>query len=434
MSQPMQTPLAPVRWKKLIPIAFITYSLAYLDRANYGFGAASGLAHDLNITPGVSSLLGALFFLGYFFFQIPGGIYAEKRSAKVLIFASLILWGILATATGMVNNVTLLAVIRFLLGVAESVVMPAMLVFLSHWFTKQERSKANTFLFLGNPITVLWMSIVSGYLVNSFGWRGMFILEGLPAIVWAAIWWFIFVDRPKEAKWLTEREKEDLEAALAAEQTAMAPIKNYSEAFRSKKVLSLSFIHFFWNIGMYGFIMWLPSILKTASGLGIVATGWLSAAPYVLAVPLMLSASWFSDRFQKRKLIVLLFLGIGAAGFIGSFTLGASNFWLSYVLLVIAGGAMYTPYGPFFAAVPELIPRNVVGGAMAFIVSFGALGSFAGSWVVGYLNGTTGGPDASYIFMGGSLILAVLLTALTGFTHKKPAGKQLGDLSASPLK
>ncbi len=434
MSQPMQTPLAPVRWKKLIPIAFITYSLAYLDRANYGFGAASGLAHDLNITPGVSSLLGALFFLGYFFFQIPGGIYAEKRSAKVLIFASLILWGILATATGMVNNVTLLAVIRFLLGVAESVVMPAMLVFLSHWFTKQERSKANTFLFLGNPITVLWMSIVSGYLVNSFGWRGMFILEGLPAIVWAAIWWFIFVDRPKEAKWLTEREKADLEAALAAEQTAMAPIKNYSEAFRSKKVLSLSFIHFFWNIGMYGFIMWLPSILKTASGLGIVATGWLSAAPYVLAVPLMLSASWFSDRFQKRKLIVLLFLGIGAAGFIGSFTLGASNFWLSYVLLVIAGGAMYTPYGPFFAAVPELIPRNVVGGAMAFIVSFGALGSFAGSWVVGYLNGTTGGPDASYIFMGGSLILAVLLTALTGFTHKKPAGKQLGDLSASPLK
>ncbi|EMO6843119.1 TPA: MFS transporter, partial [Raoultella planticola] len=200
MIDKIQTKLAPLRWKKLIPLAFITYSLAYLDRANYGFGAASGLAEDLNITPGISSLLGALFFLGYFFFQVPGGIYAEKRSAKKLIFWSLILWGILATATGMVHDVKVLAVIRFLLGVAESVVMPAMLVFLSHWFTKKERSKANTFLFLGNPITVLWMSVLSGYLVDAFGWRGMFIIEGVPAIIWAAIWWFIFVDRPADAK------------------------------------------------------------------------------------------------------------------------------------------------------------------------------------------------------------------------------------------
>ncbi|GAB2937761.1 MFS transporter [Hafnia psychrotolerans] len=418
MSLHLPQKLAPLRWRKLIPLAFITYSLAYLDRANYGFGAASGLAQDLNITPGISSLLGALFFLGYFFFQVPGGIYAEKRSAKKLIFWSLILWGILATATGMVHSVAALAVIRFLLGVAESVVMPAMLVFLSHWFTKQERSKANTFLFLGNPITVLWMSILSGYLVDALGWRGMFIIEGVPAIIWAAIWWVIFVDRPEEAKWLSVQEKADLAAALAAEQAEMKPVKNYGEALRSRKVLSLSFIHFFWNIGMYGFIMWLPSILKTASGLGIVATGWLSAAPYLLAVPLMLGASWFSDKYQQRKLIVLLFLGLGAVCFCASFTVGANHFWVSYVLLVIAGGAMYTPYGPFFAAIPELLPRNVMAGAMAFIVSFGALGSFVGSWIVGYLNGVFNGPQASYVFMGSSLVIAVLLTAVTRFTNK----------------
>lgn len=425
MIDKIQRKLAPLRWKKLIPLAFITYSLAYLDRANYGFGAASGLAEDLNITPGISSLLGALFFLGYFFFQVPGGIYAEKRSAKKLIFWSLILWGILATATGMVHDVKVLAVIRFLLGVAESVVMPAMLVFLSHWFTKKERSKANTFLFLGNPITVLWMSVLSGYLVDAFGWRGMFIIEGVPAIIWAAIWWFVFVDRPADANWLTQKEKTDIEAALAAEQTNIKEIKNYSEAFRSGKVLSLSFIHFFWNIGMYGFIMWLPSILKSASGLSIVATGWLSAAPYLLAVPLMLSASWYSDKFLNRKIIVLLFLGLGAVCFIGSFTIGASNFWLSYMLLMIAGGAMYTPYGPFFAAIPDMIPRNVMAGAMAFIVSFGALGSFVGSWIVGYLNGLTGGPGTSYIFMGSSLVLAVLLTSITAFTSKESSSAKV---------
>lgn len=131
--------LSGKRWIRLIPIAFITYSLAYLDRANFGFAAAGGMAKDLNITSGMSSLLGSLFFLGYFFFQIPGATYAANKSAKKLIFWSLILWGALAMATGLISNVNALIVIRFLLGVVESAVMPSMLVFLSRWFTKAER-------------------------------------------------------------------------------------------------------------------------------------------------------------------------------------------------------------------------------------------------------------------------------------------------------
>src|SRR4051812_10654034 len=181
----MSKTIARKRWYRLIPIAFITYSLAYLDRANFGFAAAGGMAKDLDITPAISSLLGSLFFLGYFFFQIPGALYAANKSAKKLIFWSLILWGGLAMATGLISNVNLLIVIRFMLGVVESAVMPSMLIFLSRWFTKAERSRANTFLILGNPVTILWMSILSGYLVNSLGWRGMFILEGIPAVVWA---------------------------------------------------------------------------------------------------------------------------------------------------------------------------------------------------------------------------------------------------------
>jgi len=408
--------LASMRWKKLIPLVFITYSLAYLDRANYGFGAATGMANDLQITSGEASLLGALFFLGYFFFQIPGGIYAEKRSAKKLVFWSLIFWGILAVATGMVNNINTLYIVRFLLGVAESVVMPAMLVFLSHWFTKQERSKANTMLFLGNPITVLWMSVLSGYLCDAFGWRNMFIIEGIPAIIWAVIWWSIFVDRPRDAKWLSEKEKKYLEDSLLKEQKGLKPIKNYGEAFRTKKVIAFSFVHFFWNIGMYGFIMWLPSILKNASNMGLVETGWLTSVPYAIAVLFMISVSYYSDRSQNRKGVVVLFLLIGAICFLGSYLIGASNFWLSYSLLVIAGASMYTPYGPFFAAIPEIIPKNVAAGATAFIVSFGALGSFVGAYIIGYLNGVTGSPSASYGFMAGSLLLAVALTAMTNFS------------------
>lgn len=411
--------LASARWARIIPIAFITYSLAYLDRANYGFGAASGLAADLHITPAIASLLGALFFLGYFIFQVPGGIYTEKHSCKKLVFWSLIFWSIFAIATGLVKSVTPLYAIRLLLGVAESVVMPAMLIYLSHWFTKQERAKANNLLILGNPITVLWMSVLSGYLCNAFGWRVMFIAEGVPSIIWAFIWWRMFVDRPRDAKWLTEDEKVDLEVALLAEQEELKPIRNYSEAFRSRKILGFSFIHFFWNIGMYGFIMWLPSILKSASKIGIVETGWLTAVPYALAVVLMVSVSYYSDRTQNRKLVVVTFLLAGAICFIGSFAIGASNFWLSYALLAIAGACMYTPYGSFFAAIPEIIPKNVSGGATALIVSFGALGSFVGVYVVGYLNGATGSSSASYVFMAASLMFAVILTVTTKFSAIK---------------
>src|SRR5689334_238761 len=190
------------RWARLMPIAFITYSLAYVDRANYSIGSAGGLASDLDITGQANALLGALFFLGYFLFQIPAAWYAETRSAKRLMFWSLLVWGVLAALTGMISNLYLLYLDRFLLGVAESVVLPAMLIFLSHWFTSAERSRTNTFLILGNPVTVLWMSIVSGYLVDAIGWRGMFIVEGFPAIVWAFLWLRLVQDEPAQAGWL----------------------------------------------------------------------------------------------------------------------------------------------------------------------------------------------------------------------------------------
>lgn len=402
--------LAPKRWIKLIPIAFITYSLAYLDRANYSFGVAGGMGKTLHITSGVASMLSALFFLGYFFFQIPGAAYAEKKSAKKLVFWSLILWGILASATGFLTNVKYLYGIRFMLGVVESAVMPAMLIFLSNWFTKEERSRANTFLILGNPITVLWMSVVSGYLVKSVGWQWMFIIEGIPPIIWAFVWWRLINEHPREAKWLTEEEKRDVEGALQAEQKGIKPVKNYREAFKNPKVVLLSIQYFFWSIGVYGFVMWLPSILKSGKNISIVAAGWLTSVPYLLAAILMVVTSYYADRTMNRKGAVWVFLLIGAIAFYGSYVIGTSNFWLSYILLVIAGGAMYAPYGPFFAIIPEILPKNVSGGATALINSMGALGSFVGSYVVGYLNGTTGNANASYMFMAGSLLLSVIFT------------------------
>jgi len=408
----VENTIAPSRWYRMIPIAFITYSLAYLDRANFGFGTAGGMADDLHITPSMASLLGSLFFLGYFFFQIPGALYAANKSAKKLIFWSLILWGGCAMATGMISDVNVLIVIRFMLGVVESAVMPAMLILLARWFTKTERSRANTFLVLGNPVTILWMSILSGYLIKSVGWRWMFILEGAPAIIWAFFWWRLVNDKPNDAAWLSAQEKEALDEKLKLEQQGIKPVRNYGEAFKSRVVILLCLQYALWSIGVYGFVMWLPSIIKAAPNMDIVTTGWLSSLPYVFAIAGMLISSYFSDKTLNRKDFVWPFLLIGAFAFYGSYILGADNFWLSFVLLTVAGAAMYTPYGAFFAIIPEILPSNVTAGAMALINSFGALGSFVGAYIVGYLNGQTGGFGASYIFMAGSLFLSAVITMI----------------------
>ena len=407
----MTADLSHHRWARLIPIVFVTYSLAYVDRANFSLGVAGGMARDLGISGQSLSLAAALFFLGYFMFQIPIARLAE-RDAKRVMFWSMLLWGISACLTGLVHDIALLYLVRFVLGVTESAVLPGMIIFLGRWFTAPERSRANTFLILGNPITVLWMSILSGYLVRSLGWRGMFVAEGLPPILWAFVWWRMVENRPEQAAWMDTAETSALDARLAQEQTTIAPVRNYAAAFASPIVLLLAAQYFCWSVGLYGFILWLPSMLKAGTAIGIVAIGWLSAAPYLLAAILMVASSFVSDRVLIRKPFVWLPLLIGTLAFYGSYELGSANYWLSFALLVIAGGAMYAPYGPFFAFISENLPRNVAGGATALINSAGALGSFAGSYAVGWLNAATGDTHLSYGLMAASLLLSALLMTM----------------------
>jgi sugar phosphate permease len=240
----------------------------------------------------------------------------------------------------------------------------------------------------------------------------MFIIEGLPAIIWAFIWWRLADEKPADATWLSRQQKDGLRKTLAAEQQGIQPVKNYAEAFRSPKVIILSVQFFCWSIGVYGFVLWLPSILKQGQEMDMVEAGWLSALPYLAAAIAMLAVSWGSDRIQRRKRFVWPPLLLAALAFYGSYALGSEHFWWSYGLLVLAGACMYAPYGPFFAIVPEILPANVAGGAMALINSMGALGSFAGSWLVGYLNSSTGNPGASYLLMSAALVVSAVLTIL----------------------
>jgi len=410
---PGSDPLGRQRWARLLPIVFVTYSLAYLDRSNYSVAVAGGMKGELDLTGGIAALIGASFFIGYLVFQIPGAIYAERRSVRTLIFWSLLAWGVLASAQGLVHSVALLIVVRFLIGAVEAAVLPAMVVFLAHWFTKAERGRANTVLILGNPVTVLWFTVVSGYLIQSTSWEWMFVIEGLPAIVWAFVFRALVADRPRDARWLDPVERDQVLHALDREQEHLgATHRGYLSALRSRNVVVLAIQYLLWSVGVYGFVFWLPTIVKAGSGAGIGLTGVLSAAPYLLAVILMLVNGHVSDRSAQRRHFVWPWLALGAVAFYGSYRTGTDHFWMAFALLIVAGGAIYAPYGPYFAYLSELLPRALAAPAIALVNSFGAIGGFAGSYLVGWLDSSTGSDAASFLLMAACLCGAALLMLL----------------------
>jgi sugar phosphate permease len=407
------------RWLYLMPVVFFTYSLAYLGRSNFGFGAAAGLAASLGITESRAAFLGSVFFFGYFLFQIPAATYARRKSAMRLVFFALISWGVLSGLTGVIRNYWLLVVDRTLLGVSESLIFPSMLILLTNWFTRQERSRANAILILGNPVTVTWMAAVTGYLIKAVGWQMTFILEGIPSVLWAFVWIVVARDRPRDAAWLSKESSLQLEAALDAEQTGLPQYRSFSAALRVPAVILLCVQYFFWSFGVYSLVLWIPEMIRSGSARGIETVGLLSAAPFLLAVIMMMSVAHFSDRMLNRKLFVWPFLFLSGAALFSSYITSGHSFWISYLSLIVAGGAMYAPYGPFFSIVPEMLPKNVAGEVFALINSCGALGGFAGTWLVGLLQAVTGNSRAGFFVMSASLMISGLI--ILSMRINKPA-------------
>jgi nitrate/nitrite transporter NarK len=204
-----------------------------------------------------------------------------------------------------------------------------------------------------------------------------------------------------------------LEQRLAEEQKFVASVGSVREALLRGDVILLSAQYFCWSLGIYGFVLWLPTMVRQGSSLSMGQTGLLSALPYLLAIVLMLLVSYISDKTLLRQTLVWPFLLLSGVALLGSFLLADKSFLASFVCLVIAGGCMYAPYGPFFAIIPERLPRNVTAEVLAVINSSGALGGFAGSYLVGLLQTLTKSSRSGFLLMslsltGSSLLLAVL--------------------------
>jgi len=189
------------RWIRIIPAAFLMYTIAFMDRVNIGFGIP-GIEKSLGVNATIAGLASGIFFVGYVLLQIPGGQWAMKWSAKKFVLFSLIAWGIFAILTGLAQNATQLLITRFLLGVAEGGVWPATLVLLARWFPMEERARANSYWMFCLPVASIIASPISGWILTWADWRTLFILEGIPPLIWALVWWFTVDDSPDRAKWI----------------------------------------------------------------------------------------------------------------------------------------------------------------------------------------------------------------------------------------
>jgi sugar phosphate permease len=285
-----------------------------------------------------------------------------------------------------------------------------MLILLTHWFTRADRSRANAILVLGNPVTVTWMAAVTGFLIQAVGWQMTFILEGIPSVLWALVWLLVARDRPSQAQWLSPESSRLLTEELALEQTSLPSHTGLASALRVPAVGLLCIQFFCWSFGVYGLVLWIPEMIRSGSSRGIEAIGMLSAAPFLLAVILMLAVAHYSDRALNRKTFVWPFLFVSGIALFCSYATAEHNFWLAYAALIVAGGAMYAPYGPFFSIVPEMLPSTVAGEVIGVINTCGALGGFAGTWLVGWLQALTGNSRAGFLSMSLALMVAGALT------------------------
>ncbi|WP_241568931.1 MFS transporter [Rosenbergiella collisarenosi] len=404
------------RWIRIIPPILITCIISYMDRVNIAFAMPGGMESDLNISATMAGLAGGIFFIGYLFLQVPGGRIAVNGSGKKFIGWSLVAWAVLSVLTGMVTHYYQLLILRFLLGVAEGGMLPVVLTIVSNWFPDKERGRANAIVIMFVPIAGMITAPLSGWLITVLDWRWLFIIEGMLSVVVLFLWLFTIYDRPSESRGISLTEKYFLIRTLQAEQIAIDIDKPGIKQAGIKSILSnrivwqLISLNFFYQTGIYGYTLWLPSILKGMPNTTMTTVGLLAILPFAAAMVGMFLFSRLSDHSGKRRTYVAIpLLGFSACLYL-SVAL-KQQVWLSYGALVGCGFFLQSAAGVFWTIPSRLFPAEMAGGARGVINALGNLGGFCGPYMVGVLI-TWYDKDVGVYCLAFSLVMAGLLALL----------------------
>ena len=418
------------RWRRIIPVAFLMYTVAFMDRVNISF-ADEGMAQAFHVNQAAIGLTFGAFFAGYTILQIPGGYIADRWGAKLWVTLLMVAWAACAIFSGLAQTERQELSARFLLGVAEGGLWPAVLVLIARWFPRDERASANALFQICLPVGALLSAPLSGLLVGTIGWREMLVIEGLPPLVWAVLWWFAIDDHPSTAKWLSAEERADLEHRLAEERKTLpsVPAGVAWKALIHPVVWLITMTYFLCIMGGYGLMLWMPTIMKTL-GVGSARAGVLLMIPNFVAVFALIYAGWLSDRLQKRKVIVFVSFMAGLIGLLGLLWLAHAHIasvWLTILFMTIITAAGFAKYPGLWAIPTQILPPGASGLAIAVIGLVGNLGGLTGPWLVGYLRVTTHSFLAGFLALAGCLALSALLVLF--IPENKPIDLQAFSLS-----
>jgi ACS family tartrate transporter-like MFS transporter len=400
---------------RLLPFLFLLYIVNYLDRTSVAY-AALGMSRDMGFSDRVIGLGAGIFFVSYVALQIPGALLVEVWSARRTISAILIAWGSLTMLTSWIHTPTQLYLARFVLGVAEAGFFPGVIVYLSHWFIREDRAKATGNFMAAIPLSLVFGSPLAGWILGLRwmglqGWRWLFILEGVPAVVLGIVAFFYLTDKPRQASWLAPEEREWIEATLEEEKPVAAHSISIWQALRSRTILVLSAAAFFEYLMAYCLFFWLPTLLQRQSGLSDVRVGLLGALPYVAGFFAMLVNGWHSDRTGERRwhsVVPMLISTLGLAGLIarpGSLPLTVALF-----SMVAIGGSAFLP--TFWAIPTENLTAAAAAAGVGMVNAIGSVAGFVGPSTFGYLTTRTGSPTAGLALMTAAALVSGLVLLL----------------------
>ncbi len=407
-----------IAWR-LLPFLFLLYIIAFLDRMNVG-AAALQMPGDLGFNDKVVGLGAGMFFIGYLVLEIPGALLAERWSARRWIARIMISWGMITVLMAFIHTAREFYLVRFLVGAAEAGFFPAVIVYLSHWFRYRDRSKATAVFYAASPLSYVVGSPLAGLLLGISwlglrGWRWLFILEGIPAVVLGIITVFYLTDWPRDASWLSQDERAWITTELAKEKQAKQRIRRYTvcQAFSQRDVILLTLSYFCATTGGYGIAFWLPTILKRLSGQSDMRVTLFASLPYFAGFLVQQVNGWHSDRTCERRwhAAVPIFL-CGVTLFLA--VIFGSNTTLAVTLFTLVG-ACYFAFHPCFWAVPTaFLSESAAAASIGLINSLGNLGGFVGPLMMGYLVARTRTFSAGLLYLVGSLCASGILMIAVG--------------------
>lgn len=412
---------AKSRWMRILGVAFVMYLLSYIDRTNIAMAIPS-IRTELGLTATAIGFATSMFFWGYIVLQVPMGRLAGVWSAKKVIAIQLVLWCFASLSTAWVTTESELIVNRFFLGIAEGGVLTCTIVLIRAWFTKAERARANTAFLLSLAVAPVIANPLSGFILEHFTWRTMFIVEAAPAAIWGFVWWWAIADSPRDVTWLDPDEKAKLIATLEAEALRAGPPRgHWLSTLWHPAVLLLALYNFLALMAEWGVNFWLPTVLKE-TGLGIGTVGMLAALPYALGIVMMIVVARSSDRLQERKWHMICATAFsGVFLLLAQFATGAFGVFGTVLFLSLAVGSFLGRFGPFWTLPTEVLPSAVAGVGIGLINGTGNLGGTVGPYFFGAVRDATGSFTLALTVGGLSLILGSLVAVPIRARRQAPA-------------